>query len=97
MAKRNQTGNAEAYALFDTALGVCGIAWSDRGLTRLQLPEADAAATEARLAAWDAGATASAPTPEGAAAIALLQRYFAGQRIDLNGITLDLGAMSPFY
>lgn len=97
MAKRNQTGNAEAYALFDTALGVCGVAWSDRGLTRLQLPERDPQATEARLAAWDAGATRSDPTPEAATAIALLQRYFAGERIEFNDLALDLGAISPFY
>ncbi len=97
MAKRNQTGNAEAYTLFDTALGVCGLAWSDRGLTRLQLPEIDSKATEARLAAWDPSATSADPTAEMATAVALLQRYFDGQRIDLNDITLDLGDISPFY
>lgn len=97
MAKRNQTGNAEAYTLFETAIGVCGVAWSDRGLTRMQLPESDPKATEARLAAWDAGAAQGHPTPEAAKAIAALQRYFAGERTDFNDLALDLGAMSPFY
>ena len=36
-----QTEAREHYCLFDTAIGPCGIAWSERGLTRLQLPEAD--------------------------------------------------------
>jgi methylated-DNA-[protein]-cysteine S-methyltransferase len=39
----------QRYALFDTAFGICGIAWNGRGLTGVQLPEAVASATEARL------------------------------------------------
>ena len=39
----------ERYQLFDTRMGACGIAWSERGLTRLQLPERTPAATERRL------------------------------------------------
>lgn len=40
---------ASGFTLFETAIGWCGIAWSDDGLTMLQLPEATAAATRARL------------------------------------------------
>ena len=39
----------ERGMLFATAFGPCGIAWSENGLTRLQLPDRDAAATERRL------------------------------------------------
>ena len=39
----------EGLALFDTALGRCGIAWSDRGVAGVQLPEASDDATVARL------------------------------------------------
>jgi len=38
------------YRLFDTAIGACGIAWSERGLTRLALPEADRGATSSACA-----------------------------------------------
>ncbi|MGB4927740.1 MAG: cysteine methyltransferase, partial [Giesbergeria sp.] len=42
--------NAPAgHALFDTAIGPCGIAWGPRGIAGVQLPEADAEATRARL------------------------------------------------
>jgi hypothetical protein len=34
---------------FDTAIGGCGVAWSDIGLVAVQLPEGDDAATMARL------------------------------------------------
>ena len=32
-----------SYCLFDTAIGACAIAWGERGLKGVQLPEADAA------------------------------------------------------
>ncbi len=37
------------FALFETALGACGIVWSARGVCGVQLPEKDAAATRARV------------------------------------------------
>ena len=40
---------ATAFALFDTALGVCGIAWHDEGVVGVHLPARDAAATRMRL------------------------------------------------
>ena len=40
---------AIGYALFDTALGDCGIAWSERGIVGVQFPEASPDATRARL------------------------------------------------
>ena len=38
-----------AYALFDTAIGRCGIAWSERGVIGVQLPERADSATRTRL------------------------------------------------
>ena len=37
------------FALFDTDIGPCGIAWGGRGVTGVQLPEASEARTRARL------------------------------------------------
>ncbi len=37
------------FALFDTAIGRCGIAWSAHGVIGVQLPEANALKTRARL------------------------------------------------
>jgi methylated-DNA-[protein]-cysteine S-methyltransferase len=36
-------------ALFDTAIGCCGIVWNARGVAGVQLPEASGAATRARV------------------------------------------------
>ncbi len=67
---------AEGYCLFDTEFGFCGIAWSEAGLTRVQLPEADVAATRARLE--KRGAVEAEPPPAVAGAIARLRAYFEG-------------------
>lgn len=39
----------ESAHLFETPMGVCGFSWSAAGLTGVQLPEVDPAATAARL------------------------------------------------
>jgi methylated-DNA-[protein]-cysteine S-methyltransferase len=38
------------YALFDTPLGRCAIAWSERGIAAVELPGSDDAATRRRIA-----------------------------------------------
>ena len=37
------------YRLIETPIGAVGVAWTERGLARLQLPERDRSATERRL------------------------------------------------
>ncbi|SEE58771.1 methylated-DNA-[protein]-cysteine S-methyltransferase [Rhizobiales bacterium GAS191] len=86
----------EPYHLFDTAIGACGVAWSADGLTRLQLPEADRAATERRLRARQHGAAPADPPPQMKQAIGDIQSYLSGQRTDFSAIALDLQRASPF-
>ena len=81
------------YHLFDTKLGVAGIAWSDDGITRFRLPDQDRAAAERDL---KTKGTPAPPPPAIAAVIAEAQRYFAGERIDFTPITLDLKQVDPF-
>ena len=86
----------EHYCLFDTAIGDCGIAWSERGVTRLQLPEADRAATEKRLRARSPGATPAKPPAAVAQAIAGLQAYLNGEKTDFSSVALDLARATSF-
>ena len=88
---------AMRYCLFATDLGACGVAWSERGLTRFQLPEADKRATERRLRLRAADSRAEAPPPQIEKAIADVQRYMAGERVDFSAIALDLAGVAPFY
>lgn len=85
--------SAMHYHLFDTAIGRCGIAWSDRGVTRFQLPMSDPNATEQRIGR---NATPQIPPPAIAAAIEEAKRYFAGERIDFSTVPVDLGRVEPF-
>ncbi|HWB45794.1 MAG TPA: methylated-DNA--[protein]-cysteine S-methyltransferase [Hyphomicrobiaceae bacterium] len=83
------------YRLIETAIGICGIAWSERGLTRLQLPEADPESTERRLRAGSE--TRAKPPRDIEHVVTALQRYCAGERIGFESVPLDLESVSPFY
>ena len=82
----------QGYCVFDTAIGTCGVAWSARGVTRIQLPAANRTATERLLRMRAAGAAAETPPPPIAELIASLRQYFAGERVDFSAVTVDLSA-----
>lgn len=54
----------QGFTLFDTAIGRCGIAWSERGVAGTQLPEARDSETRARMQRRFPEAR-EAPTPPG--------------------------------
>jgi methylated-DNA-[protein]-cysteine S-methyltransferase len=85
----------QRFHIFPTAIGSCGVAWSEEGLTRLQLPERDDAALLQRMATADAWAGAP-PSPVGKA-IAELERYFRGEETNFSTLRLDLQASSAFH
>ncbi len=85
------------YTLFDTPLGTCAVAWSERGIAGLQLPEAGPDETAARLVERT-GEAARAKAPRWVAeAIRLVTRHLEGKPQALAGIRLDLGALPPFH
>ena len=88
---------AHHYHIFDTAAGFCGIAWHDASITRFQLPANSATATERSLLRRLPGAKPASPTPQIAAAIAAVRRYFEGERTDFSEFTLDLHDQEPFF
>jgi methylated-DNA-[protein]-cysteine S-methyltransferase len=84
------------HHVFDTAIGPCGVAWNARGLIGVQLPEANRAATERRLAARTASAGAAEPVPWVATLIADIGRYLAGEPVDFVKVAVDLSGLDPF-
>src|SRR5258708_32568578 len=88
---------AQHYLIFETAGGFCGIAWSDVGITRFQLPTRSAEATERMLRRRMPGAEPGAPTAAIVEAIAAVKRYFAGEETDFSGFTLDLGEQDAVF
>lgn len=83
-------------ALFDTAIGRCAIAWSERGIAGVQLPEADDAGTLQRLLAFTGPLHEAEPPPVIAAAIAQIVALLAGQAHDLSALVLDVSRITPF-
>jgi methylated-DNA-[protein]-cysteine S-methyltransferase len=89
------------YALFPTPLGPCGIAWSACGLTGVQLPEADEAATRARMQRrFPHSAESATPPPEVLEAITAISALLEGhppEPHDLTHLTLDMEGVPPFH
>lgn len=86
------------YALFDTALGRCGLAWAEAGLVGVSLPDPDEPRMRARLARR-AGVAAQgdhAPPPAVADAMAAVVALFAGEKRDLLEIVLDESQVGAF-
>lgn len=84
------------YCIFETPAGFCGMAWTGRGISRFQLPATTADGAERLLLRRTAGATPSGPTPEVRETIDAVRRYFAGEKIDFAGVTLDLEGQDSF-
>ena len=78
--------------LFETAVGVCGVAWGPEGLCRVRLPEASAEAMRARL-----GGVEEAMPEEVRVATEAMTALLAGERIDLGFVRLDWRGVSPFH
>ena len=86
-----------SFALFDTAVGTCGIAWGDAGICGVQLPEADAAQTRARLRGRFPGAAESRPDEEVQAVIRNISAMLRGEPHVLDGLRLDMRGVPAFH
>jgi O-6-methylguanine DNA methyltransferase len=87
---------ARGFALFDTALGACGIAWSERGLVGVQLPEASAVRTRARMRRRFPDAPEAPPPPPVQRAIEGIVALLSGEAMDLSAVALDMAGVPPF-
>lgn len=85
-----------SYTLFDTLIGRCGIAWSDRGIVRIQLPEETDAKAVRRLATND-DLTPAEPPPQVRASIEQIRRHLGGDRQDFRDMPLDMSGVADFH
>jgi methylated-DNA-[protein]-cysteine S-methyltransferase len=86
----------ESFALFDTAIGRCGIAWSTGGIGGVQLPEADDARTRARIRRRHPGAVETPPPREVLAVCEAIAALARGERRDLTDVALDMQGVPAF-
>ncbi|HEY7542446.1 MAG TPA: methylated-DNA--[protein]-cysteine S-methyltransferase [Methylomirabilota bacterium] len=85
------------FLLFDTPIGHCGIAWGDRGVTGVQLPEGSEAAARARLERDHAESCESAPPAAVARAVEAIVALLNGEARDLSFVELDMRQVPPFH
>lgn len=90
----------QGYALFPTPIGHCAVAWSEHGLTGVQLPEVSEAATRERMARRFAPCPEGLPPPWVQAAMGAVVALLSGaptDPVDLRDIALDMEAVPPFH
>ncbi|HSQ01053.1 MAG TPA: methylated-DNA--[protein]-cysteine S-methyltransferase [Candidatus Dormibacteraeota bacterium] len=88
---------ARGFALFDTAIGRCGVAWNGDALAGVQLPESGERATRARLQRRFPAAREAPPPKVVARAIDGIRSLLGGAATDLSAVVLDLGGVPPFH
>jgi len=89
--------NPSGFALFDTTLGRCGVAWGERGISGVQLPQPNDAQTLTRLFQRSGGELPEvAPPPEIAHAIEGMTALLAGEKVALEDVALDMSQVPAF-
>ena len=84
------------FAIFDTTIGRCGIAWGPRGINAVQLPMGSEDKTRKRIHQRN-GDIAEAPPPAAVrSAIDAIRELLAGKPNDLSGVVLDLDGVPEF-
>src|SRR4030095_12686057 len=82
-------------SLFDTPLGRCGVAWTDRGVGSVLLPDADAA-LRSRLSRRFPDAHETAPPPDVRQGIEAMTDLLSGKPVDLSFVSLDMNGVPEF-
>src|SRR5436309_12496140 len=91
-----RTMMTHGFTLFDTAIGCCGIAWSERGVIGVQLPEVDAHKTRVRLLRRSPDLHEASPPPDVQRAIDGIVALLRGEAADLSQIVLDVDRIELF-
>ncbi|MDP2819779.1 MAG: methylated-DNA--[protein]-cysteine S-methyltransferase [Polaromonas sp.] len=85
------------FALFDTAVGACGIAWGNAGICGVQLPETDAAQTCVRMRQRFPEAAEAAPGEDAQAAICGISAMLRGEAQKLDTLVFDMRGVPEFH
>ena len=85
------------FAVFDTAIGRCAIAWGPGGIVRVQLPEGREADTRARVLRLHPGARETRPPHDIQSALDAIVALLGGAHVDLSLLPLDMAAVPAFH
>jgi methylated-DNA-[protein]-cysteine S-methyltransferase len=85
------------FAIFDTAIGRCGIIWGPRGINGVQLPMGSEDQTRTRIRQRHGNVAEAEPPAEVQGAIDGIVELLAGRPNDLAEIVLDLDGVPEFH
>jgi methylated-DNA-[protein]-cysteine S-methyltransferase len=85
-----------AFALFETAIGPCAIAWGEGGILGVQLPEADETRTRSRMRRRFPDAREGSPPTDVEHIIARIVALLGGEPVDFSAVTLDMERVPEF-
>jgi methylated-DNA-[protein]-cysteine S-methyltransferase len=85
------------FAIFDTALGRCGVAWGERGINAVQLPMGSEKMTRSRIRQRFGDIAESVPPAEVQVAIDGIVELLAGKPNDLREVVIDLDGVPEFH
>jgi len=88
---------AQGWCLFPTAIGACGIAWTEDVLAAVQLPEATEEGTRERLLRFIGAVEEGAPPAFVQLAIARIQALLQGEHGDLADLPLAMESVPEFH
>ncbi len=85
------------FALFDTAIGPCGVVWGPHGIRAVHLPEETEAQTRLRVLQRFPEAHETLPVLAAQQAIDQIAALLRGEPRDLRTLQLDYTGLSAFY
>ena len=90
--------DATGFCLFETPIGACGLAWTERSIVGVLLPDdRGPAGTRARMQHSFPTALLSEPPAWVAAIAARIRQLLEGVRDDLSDVPLDMAEVPPFH
>jgi methylated-DNA-[protein]-cysteine S-methyltransferase len=87
---------ATGFALFETAIGTCAMAWGDGGIVGTALPEADAWRLRAQCVRRYQGAVEAAVPSALEPTVAEIQALLRGEAADFSAAPLDWSGVGEF-
>ena len=84
------------YCLFETAIGVCAIAWGEAGIIGTQLPEGDEDSARERMRRRFPDASEAEPAGSVAETVAAIRRLMRDGIGDLSDAKLDMAPLPAF-
>src|SRR3979409_2324476 len=84
------------FAIFDSAIGPCGIVWGERGISGVQLPMGSQEKTRKRIHQRNGEGTEAPPPAAVPRGIDGMIELPAGKPNDLSDVTLDLDGVPEF-